>query len=229
MHTLRAQGRPIGRPRVRTRMREAGLRPVWKRPFIVPTDSKHPWPIAENVRDRRFEWARPNRAWVADLTDIRTGQGGRYWAVVLDLYSRQVVGWAMAPTLPAALVCQALRRALPQRQPAPGLGLHSDRGAQYASAEYQALLRQHGIVCSMSRQGNGWDHPVMERFFLNLNMARVGQRQYTNHEEARRDITQYIVGFYNTVRLHSTLVYLSPVAFEKETLEKVPLGLSENT
>jgi transposase InsO family protein len=181
------------------------------------------------VLDRRFEWARPNRAWVADLTDIRTGQGWLYLAVVLDLYSRQVVGWAMAPTMPAALVCQALRRALQQRQPAPGLGLHSVRGAQYASAEYQALLRPHGIVCSMSRQGNAWDHAVMARFFLNLKMERVWQRQYTNHEEARRDITQYIVGFYNTVRLHSTLDYLAPLAFEKETLEKVPLGLSQNT
>lgn len=209
MHALRKQGLRIGRHRVRTLMREAGLRTSWKRKFVSTTDSRHALPVAENVLDRQFDVAEPNRAWVSDITYIRTAQGWLYLAVVLDLYSRKVVGWSMAPTMPAGLVMSALTMALQQRRPAPGLVLHSDRGSQYASDEYQALLKPHHVVCSMSRKGNCWDNSVMERFFLNLKMERVWQRQYANHDEARCDINQYIVGFYNAVRLHSTLGYLS--------------------
>jgi putative transposase len=141
----------------------------------------------------------------ADITHIRTPKGWLYLAVVLDLHSREVVGWSMAPTMPAALVISALTMAPQQRQPAPGPVLHSDRGSHYASDEYQALLKRHHVVCSMSRKANCWDNMVMKRFFLNLKMERVWQSQYAIHDEARRDITQYIVGFYNPVRLHSTL------------------------
>ncbi|WP_199731329.1 IS3 family transposase [Paraburkholderia sp. RAU2J] len=229
MHALREHGPHIGRYRVRTLMREAGLRTSWKRKFVSTTDSRHTLPVAENVLDRKFEVAEPNRAWVSDITYIRTAQGWLYLAVVLDLYSRKVVGWSMAPTMPAALVISALTMALQQRRPASGLLLHSDRGSQYASDEYQALLKQHHVVCSMSRKGNCWDNSVMERFFLNLKMERVWQRQYANHDEARRDINQYIVGFYNAVRLHSTLGYLSPVAYEAKPTVKEPISLSEIT
>ncbi|MBB5510059.1 transposase InsO family protein [Paraburkholderia sp. JPY681] len=157
MHALRDQGLRIGRYRVRTVMREAGLRTSWKRKFVSTTDSRHTLPVAPNVLDRQFDVAEPNRAWVSDITYIRTGQGWLYLAVVLDLYSRRVVGWSMAPTMPAELVMSALTMALQQRRPAPGLVLHSDRGSQYASEDYQALLKQHHVVCSMSRKGNCWD------------------------------------------------------------------------
>ena len=149
--------------------------------------------------------------------------GWLYLAVVIDLFSRKVVGWAMAPSMPADLVCQALKMAIQTRRPKAGLIVHSDRGSQYASAEYQQLLNQHGFICSMSRKGNCWDNAVTERFFLNLKMERVWQKRYANHAEAQRDIVNYIVGFYNTERLHSTLGYLSPAAFELKMLENTPL------
>jgi len=229
MHAVRAQGIKIGRQRVRTVMQEAGLRATWKRKFVATTDSKHDQPVAKNVLDRQFDVPQANRAWVSDITYIRTAQGWLYLAVVLDLYSRKVVGWAMAPAMPTALIMSALEMALQQRRPARGLVLHSDRGSQYASAEYQAMLARHGIVCSMSRKGNCWDNSPMERFFLNLKMERVWQRRYANHAEARRDITQYIVGFYNPVRLHSTLGYVSPTAYEAKPTAKQPISLSEKT
>jgi len=212
---------------LRTLMREAGLRTKWKRKFVSTTDSRHTLPVAENLLQRQFDVGEPNRAWVSDITYIRTAQGWLYLAVVLDLYSRRVVGWSMAPSMPATLVMSALAMALQQRRPAPGLLLHSDRGSQYASDEYQALLRRHHVICSMSRKGNCWDNAVMERFFLNLKMERVWQRQYANHDEARRDINQYIVAFYNPVRLHSTLGYLSPAAYEAKPTAKEPICLSE--
>ena len=143
------------------------------------------------------------------LSYIRTRSGWLYLAVVLDLVARKVVGWAMAPDMPATLVCQALQLAIVQRRPAPGLIVHSDRGSQYASALHQKLLTQHGLVGSMSRKGNCWVNAVVERFFLNLKMERVWQRDYANHAEAMRDIADYIVNFYNSVRLHSTLGVLA--------------------
>lgn len=226
---LRAQGIPIGRYRVRRLMREATLRPVWKRKFVHTTDSKHALPVADNVLDRQFDATAPNRAWVSDITYVRTGQGWLYLAAVMDLFSRKIVGWAMAPSMPTALVASALRMALQQRRPPPGLVLHSDRGSQYASQDYQALLNQNGIVCSMSRKGNCWDNAVMERFFLNLKMERVWQRDYTNHGEAQRDIADYIVSFYNCTRLHSTLGYLPPAAYERKMAATLPIAVSENT
>ncbi len=214
VQAVMAQGVKIGRHRVRTLMRQASLRPVWKRKFVATTNSRHDWPVANNVLARQFKPAQPNRAWAADMTYIRTGQGWLYLAVVLDLYSRKVVGWAMAPTMPAELPISALKMAIQQRNPAPGLIVHSDRGSQYASEQYQAVLVRHGLICSMSGLGNCWDNAVVERFFLNLKMERVWQRRYGDRDEARRDITQYIVGFYNPVRLHSTLGYTSPQHYE---------------
>lgn len=160
---------------------------------------------------------------------IRTRTGWMYLAAVLDLYSRKIVGWAMAPTMPASLVCTALQMAIAQRQPAAGLIVHSDRGSQYASAEYQALLKRHELVCSMSRKGNCWDNAVMERFFLNLKMERVWRRDYANQGEAMRDVADYIVEFYNARRLHSTLGYQSPNAFERTSTGQAPIAVSENT
>jgi putative transposase len=228
-HALQAQGMTMGRYQVRSLMREANIRPVWKPKFVATTDSKHDLPVAGNWLDRQFDVTAPNQAWVSDITYVRTRAGWLYLAVVLDLYARKVVGWATAPTMPTALVVAALSMALQQRRPDVGLLLHSDRGSQYASREYQALLTQHGIRCSMSRKGNCWDNAVMERFFLNLKMERVWQRDYANFDEAKRDITDYIVGFYNCTRLHSTLGYLSPAAFERKMAVTQPIVVSENT
>lgn len=213
---LRARGIDVGRHRARTLMKRNQLRPKWWRKFVHTTDSRHDLPVAPNVLRRRFTPEEPNAAWVSDLTYIRTRSGWLYLAAVMDLYSRKIVGWAMAPSMPAQLVCDALAMAIASRRPAPGLIVHSDQGSQYASAEHTRLLDRHGLIASMSRKGNCWDNAVMERFFLNLKMERVWQRDYANHAEARLDIADYIVGFYNSIRLHSTLGYRSPMEFEMQ-------------
>jgi putative transposase len=224
-----SRGLVIGLYRLRGLMRKHGLRSVWKRKFVHTTDSKHALPISPNVLNRQFNPARPNQAWVADITYIRTRSGWLYLAVVLDLFSRKVVGWATAPDMQATLVCRALQLAIVQRQPAPGLIVHSDRGSQYASAAHQSLLSKHGLVGSMSHKGNCWDNAVMERFFLNLKMERVWQNDYANHAEATNDIADYIVSFYNSQRLHSKLGNLPPNAFEQKSAIKRPIGMCEKT
>jgi transposase InsO family protein len=223
------RGHPMGRHRVRTLMKLNGLRPVWRRKFVHTTDSKHGLAVSPNVLDRQFKQALPNRVWVCDITYIRTKSGWLYLAAVLDLHSRKIVGWAMSPAMPAGLVCAALQMAIIQRNPAPGLIIHSDRGTQYASGEHQALLAKHGLVGSMSRKGNCWDNAVMERFFLNLKMERVWHKDYANHAEATNDIADYIVGFYNSIRLHSKLGNMSPNAFERESTSKKSIKLSKIT
>lgn len=224
---LANRGVAITRYRVRRLMRINGLRPIWKRKFIHTTDSNHALPIADNVLDRQFAPEVANRAWVADITYIRTRSGWLYLAAVMDLFSRKIVGWAMAPAMPAELVCAALQMAIAQRQPAAGLIVHTDQGSQYASALHRDLLTHHHLLASMSRKGNCWDNAVMERFFLNLKMERVWQTEYANHGEAIRDITDYIVVFYNSTRLHSTLGYLPPNAYELTSAAKQPITVSE--
>lgn len=226
---LNVQDIAVGRHRVRTLMRKNGLRAVWKRKFVHTTDSRHGLPVADNVLDRQFEPAAINVAWVSDITYIRTRSGWLYLAVVMDLFSRKVVGWSMAPSMPAELVCTALQMAITQRQPAAGLIVHSDRGSQYASDAHRDLLARYGLHASMSRKGNCWDNAVMERFFLSLKMERVWQRDYANHAEAVRDVTDYIVGFYNNVRLHSKLGYLPPTAYERAWAAEQPIAVSEIT
>jgi len=228
-HALHQQGYPMGRYRVRRLMREAGLRPIWRRKFVHTTDSRHDLPVAQNLLNRQFQVDQPNRVWAADLTYIRTRQGWLYLAAVMDLYSRKIVGWSTAASMPTALVSSALQMALQHRQPPQGLLLHSDRGSQYASGAYQNILRAHGIQCSMSRKGSCWDNAVMERFFLNLKMGRVWQRDYANRAEAQRDIAHYIVSFYNSRRLHSSLGYMSPVEYELQNFTQPPIGVSEIT
>ena len=223
---LHAKGMEIGIYKIRRMMRANGLRSAWKRKFVHTTDSKHDLPIAENVLNRQFDPEAVNTAWVADITYIRTRSGWLYLAVVLDLFSRKIVGWSMAPNMPAELVCSAMQLAVVQRQPPPGLIAHSDRGSQYASASYRALLARNEMQQSMSRKGNCWDNSVMERFFLSLKMERVWRRDYANHAEAIRDITEYIVGFYNNERLHSKLGYLPPTVYERAMASKPPIEVS---
>ena len=171
------EGFQLGRYKVRSLMRQAALKPVWKRKFVHTTDSKHDLPIAANVLNRQFNPTAPDLAYVSDITFIRTGAGWLYLATVLDLYARKVVGWAMAPNMPAKLVCDALNMAIQQRRPAAGLVVHSDRGSQYASELYQDLLTQHGFVCSMSRKGNCWDTQsiIGSERLPNLTRAGIGQ------------------------------------------------------
>ena len=226
---LQVQGIAMGRYKVRRLMREAGLKPVWKRKFVNTTDSKHDLPVADNLLNRQFNPPQPDQAWTSDITYIRTKTSWLYLAAVMELHSRKIIGWAMSPAMPAELVCRALRMSLGQRQPGAGLILHSDRGSQYASHEYQTLLKQHGIICSMSRLGNCWDNAVMERFFLNLKVERVWQREYANQMEATKDVTDYIVGFYNCQRRHSALGNLAPIVYEQQFVAKQPIEVSEIT
>lgn len=171
--------------------------------------------VAANVLDRNFSIAAPNKAWVTDITYIRTHAGWLYLAVVLDLFSRQVVGWAMRSTQHTDVVLQALLAAVWRRKPEPGLLLHSDQGSQFTSEEWQAFLKSHGIVCSMSRRGNCHDNAVAESFFQLLKRERIKRRIYVDHAQARADVFDYIEMFYNPCRRHGSSGGLSPVEFER--------------
>ena len=156
---LKAEGVTAGRYRVRRLMRESGLKPAWRRKFVHTTDSRHELPVAGNLLDRQFSPPAPDRAWTSDITYVRTRRGWLYLAAVMDLYSRRIVGWAMAPAMPAALVCSALQMAITLRKPAPGLIVHSDRGSQYASLAHTELLARHGAHASMSRKAKAGTTP----------------------------------------------------------------------
>jgi transposase InsO family protein len=211
---LAEQGIRIGRKRVVRLMQQVRLSAHCRTHRVVTTKANPKARVAENVLDRQFETDRPNQKWVADVTSIATTSGWLYLAVVLDLFSRRVVGWAMAATFDSELVEQALSMALTQRKPGTGLLHHSDRGCQYTSEAYQDFLKAHGIQVSMSRKGNCWDNAVMERFFGTLKRECTSREHFKTHEEARTTIFEYIEAFYNHVRKHSTLGYLSPVHFE---------------
>jgi putative transposase len=213
---LADQGIKCGHNRVARLMREIGLSAKQSRKFkIITTDSKHDYPIAPHLLDRDFTSERPNQKWLGDITFIPTAEGWLYLAAVLDLYSRRIVGWAMAATLDRSLVLAALRMALETRQPEPGLLHHSDRGSQYASHDYRELLTKYHIQASMSRKGNCYDNAPMESFFGTLKTELIHQRHYLTRLEAKTDIFEYIEVFYNRYRRHSSLGYLAPVAFEK--------------
>jgi transposase InsO family protein len=207
---LRARGRRIGRKRVARLMRGMGLAARRRRRFRRTTDSRHAFPIAPNLLERNFTAEAPDRVWLADLTYIWTAQGWLYLAAVLDLYTRRVVGWAMADHLRHELTLAALDMAIVRQRPAPGLVHHADRGVQYAAHGYRTRLRRHGMVCSMSRKGDCWDNAPMESFFATLKGELVEAAEYDTRDEARADLFQYIEGFYNRRRLHSGLGYLTP-------------------
>ena len=196
-------------------MNEAGVAAKTTRKFRCTTDSNHDHPVAENVVDRQFEPEAPNRVWTADITYIPTREGWLYLAAVEDLYSRQVVGWAMGDRIDSRLVVDALEMAISRRLPGGGLVAHSDRGSQYASEHYRRLLSGHGITCSMSRRANCWDNAPMESFFASLKKELVHDEDYQTREEARSSLFEYIEIFYNRVRRHSSLGYRSPVEYER--------------
>lgn len=211
---LKARGLRVGKKRVERLMRENGLRGRSKRRFCFTTDSKHALPIAPNVLDRCFETDAPNRAWVGDVTYIATDNGWLYLAVLLDLFSRRVVGWATSATNDRTLALAALDRALDQRRPPAGLLHHTDRGSPYASHDYRAALAQRGIVASMSGTGDCYDNAVAESFFATLKAEHVDHESFPSREVARASIAEYIEGFYNAARRHSSIGYLSPIEFE---------------
>ena len=213
---LRHRGVTCGRNRVARLMRAAGLRSKTKRKYRVKTtDSNHSLPIAPDLIERNFHAARANETWVSDMTYIPTEEGWLYLAVTMDLFSRRIVGWSMAPTMHAKIVVDALQMAIDQRSPAADLVHHSDRGSQYASAVFRNLLNDHGLLASMSRKGNCYDNAAMESFFHSLKTELVSHEYYQSHVDARASLFDYIEAFYNRERLHSTLGYLSPNAFEK--------------
>jgi transposase InsO family protein len=208
-------GEPAGRHRIARLMRLAGLRGSRKRGFIRTTDSRHDQPVMANLLDRCFDVKTPNAVWASDITYIPTGEGWLFLAVVLDLFSRRVVGWAMSERIDTRLAVSALEMALAQRDPPAGLLHHSDRGAQYASDEYQLLLHRRGIQSSMSRVGDCWDNAVAESFFATLKTELVHDRRYATRQEAKADVFEFIEVFYNRQRLHSSLGYETPAAFEE--------------
>jgi putative transposase len=212
---LQAEGVMVGRCKARRLMKEAGVavrRPTHRRPLT--TNSRHGYGIAPNLLARQFDVEKPDQVWVGDITYVWTAEGWLYVAVLLDLYARKVVGWAMSEHINAELVQAAVQMAVGRRQPAPGLLHHTDRGSQYACQAYQELLKAHGIRCSMSRKGECLDNAVAERFFGSLKGERTAHREYATRQDARIDVIEYIEMFYNSTRLHSYLGYRSPNDYE---------------
>jgi putative transposase len=212
---LRAAGERVSEHTVAKVMREHGIRAKTKKTYVPrTTDSAHHQPVAANVLDRQFTAELPNQKWAVDITYVPTDQGWLYLAGVIDLCSRRIVGWSMAHHMRVDLVSDALSMALGRRAPGRGLLHHSDRGVQYASEDYRHLLHTHGIESSMSNKGDCWDNAVMESFWGTLKTELVNHERYATHEQARASIFEYIEVFYNRQRLHSSLGYLSPEAFE---------------
>jgi transposase InsO family protein len=212
---LLAEGVICCRETVRRIMRDIGLYSRIKRKFTVTTDSNHALKIAENILNRDFTAKSANQKWAADITYIPTRLGWLYLAVVMDLFSRRIVGWAMSENIDSKLVQSAMKMALLHRNPDKGLIHHSDRGVQYAAEDFQDLLNDNKVVCSMSRKGNCWDNACVESFFGNLKAEWVKEKIYETFEDSKKDIFNYIEVFYNRKRRHKTLGYVSPVVYEE--------------
>lgn len=215
MEALARRGYRVGHNRVARLMRENGLGARRRRRSRSTTDSNHGLPVAENLLNREFDVAQTNRVWVSDLSYIATAEGWLYLCVVIDLYSRKVVGWSMSRRMKTDLVLQAFMMACMRRKPAAGLIFHSDRGSQYCSGAFRGRIRRYRFHQSMSRKGDPWDNAVVESYFKTLKSELCGHRASKNRQEARTAIFEYIEVFYNRMRLHSTLGYRSPVEYER--------------
>lgn len=213
------EGHRIGRRRTARLMRENGLVARQKRRFKRTTDSEHAWPVAPNLIAQDFRGEQPDRKWGADISYIWTAQGWLYLAVVLDLHSRRAIGWATSDRLKRDLAVEALRRAIANRTPSPGLVHHSDRGSQYCSVGYQAELRKRGIPISMSGKGNCYDNSMVETFFKTIKSELIWTVAWQSRKQAENAVARYIDGFYNPVRRHSSLGFQSPIAFERKARE----------
>jgi transposase InsO family protein len=213
---LRAQGVRVGRNRVARLMREGGLSATVRRRAPRTTNSRHGHPVAPNLLGRRFAADRPDAVWLADISYLPTGEGWLYLAAIKDMATREIVGWSMADSLRADLACDALLMAIRRRRPPRGLLHHSDRGVQYASEPYQAILARHGFRCSMSRRGNCLDNAPMESFFGSLKTELVHRTAFPTRKAARRAVFEYVEAFYNSRRRHSALGFLTPArAYEQ--------------
>lgn len=212
---LKKEGIACGRNRVARLMRENGIAAKTKRKYKATTNSKHNYPVAENLVNQNFTVNQPNQVWVADITYIATDEGWLYLAAVEDLFQRKIVGWAMDSTMTRQLVLDALKQAVWRYQPLAGLIHHSDRGSQYASHEYQKALKDYKMIGSMSRKGNCYDNACMESFFGTLKRELIYGTRFRTRAEARQAIFEYIEVFYNRIRLHSALGYMSPVEYEQ--------------
>lgn len=213
-HDLQEQGENCSYHRIKRLMRKNHIRPKTKRKFVVTTQSKHNQPVHQNYLNRAFYAERPNQRWASDITYIPTVEGWLYLSVIMDLFSRKIIGWSMSNRMKDDLVLNALRMALFQRKVPTNLLLHSDRGSQYASHHVQKMLRDYGIQCSMSRKGNCWDNAAMESFFHSLKTECVHHERYLTRDEAKKSIFDYIEVFYNRQRKHSYLSYQSPEQYE---------------
>ena len=212
---LRRRGEPWGRHRVARIMREEGLRARCMKQFHWISTTRSEYPAAPDLLKRQFQAPRRDRIWVGDITQIRTGEGWLYLAMLMDLYSRRIVGWATSYSPRQEIALEALSMALQQRRPRPGLVHHTDRGGQYSSAAYQDLLDEYGVLCSMSRPGQCLDNAAAESFFHTLKTEWIYHAHYKTRREARLAIFEYIEAFYNTTRMHSSLDYRSPEEYEK--------------
>jgi putative transposase len=212
---LQDDGLNVGRRRTARLMRENGLKARQTRRFKRTTDSHHAFPVAPNLLEQNFSAERPNQKWAADISYVWTCEGWLYLAVILDLFARRVVGWAVSDRLHQELALEALHKAVAVRRPSAGLIHHTDRGSQYCSLAYQAELRRHNIRISMSGKGNCFDNAVVESFFKTLKSELVWRTVFQTRAEAKDAIGRYIDGFYNPVRRHSTLDFVSPVQFER--------------
>ena len=222
---LQADGETCGKHRSARIMRDNDIKAMTQRKFKATTNSKHNYPVAENILDRQFTATVPNQRWVSDITYIDTTEGWLYLAVVLDLYSRAIVGWAMDRRMTRQLVADALIMALRRRGKVTGLLLHFDRGSQYASDDYQKLLKSNDITCSMSRKGNCYDNAAMESFFGPLKQELVHHEHYATREQAKASIFEYIEVFYNQQRRHSAINYLAPMVFEQQRALAKPVSV----
>jgi putative transposase len=205
----------ISRTRVGRLMKQQGLESKSKRKFKATTHSNHGRPVAPNLLEREFMVEKPDSVYAGDITYIQTVEGWLYLAVLIDLYSRSVVGWAMSERMPAQLVNDALLMAIWKRKPSKGLMVHSDRGSQYASDLYQKTIKDHGYICSMSRKGNCWDNAPSESFFHTLKTELIYHKRYQTRQQAKQDIFEYIEVFYNRQRRHSTIGYQTPSDYDK--------------
>jgi transposase InsO family protein len=211
---LRREGFLCGKNRVARLMRLNHLRSRKQRRFKATTNSKHSYPVASNLLQQNFSATRPNAVWVSDISYIATREGWLYVAVIKDMFTQKIVGWAMDKTMTRKLVIDALKMAYKRQRPGRGLIIHSDRGIQYASLEYQAILKEYGFICSMSRSGNPYDNAPMESFFSALKTEWVHHYDYKTRLEARSSLFEYIERFYNPHRLNSSIGYRTPCEFE---------------
>ena len=223
---LKEAGIPCNPKRIARLMRLHKISALPPKRFVVTTDSDHKMPIAENLLERTFEVETPDTKWTADITYLWTGEGWLYLAVILDLFSRRIVGWAMDQTIDRTLVLSALNMAILARKPGSDLLCHSDRGSQYASDDYQKRLAEAGIVCSMSRRGNCWDNAPTESFFAGLKKEMVYRTRFETRQQARSAVFWWIEVWYNRKRRHSTLGYLSPEAFERKHQQEQASAIS---